>query len=380
MSTEHTKHEQILASFVQGECPNIAAQPVPLLSEDAIQILREALTTARDHRNWLEAAHITNALTLVHFHAFDLFAARREAEESLSLLRAANDVSEATARVLGNLATINYYAGEVPAALTCINDALQIAINQNKPLLHGYFWCSLASIQCYGGQYTAASQSFDQARQLFVAEGNGLGIAWQQYVQGCEQDQDQGNFDQALEKLQAALPLLREKTTPKITIEILFGLAVAYLNQGDTKNADSRLGEAERLLTEGKYHWYRPKLFQLKAQLALAEGNFKLAAQHVHRGLSMVGDHGDLRTLSPLYRLLATILQQEHSSMDSIMNALDRAMAVGRTRARRLDLALALKETGTYMKVFANRATARARGSGFLFEAEQMLTEMGLPT
>jgi hypothetical protein len=39
-----------------------------------------------------------------------------------------------------------------------------------------------------------------------------------------------------------------------------------------------------------------------------------------------------------------------------------------------------LKETGAYMKVFANRATARARGSGFLFEAEQMLTEMGLPT
>jgi len=92
-----------------------------------------------------------------------------------------------------------------------------------------------------------------------------------------------------------------------------------------------------------------------------------------------VGDHGDLRTCRHLYgsrHYPATGAQFDGFDYD----ALDRAMAVGRTRARRLDMALALKETGTYMKVFANRATARARGSGFLFELNKCSTEMGLPT
>jgi len=380
MKTERAKYLEILTSFTQGECPNIAAQPVPRRTEDNVEILQDALTTARAHQNWAEAVRINKVLMLLRFNAFDMFAARREAEEAISLLNASGNVSENRACVLDDLATINLYAGEATPALAYSNEAIQLAMNEKLPLMQGYFLCTVGAIQCYAGQYPSASQSFAQARQLFLKEENGLGIAWWQYLQACEQDRDQGNYGQMAEHLHAALPVLREKTTPKIVIETLFGLADAYLHQPDALKAKAHLDEAEHLLVEGKHHWYRPKLYLLKAQLALVEKDNKLAAQHVHKGLSMVGDQGDLRTLSPLYRLLAAILQSEHTPIDSVLNALERAIAAGRTRARRLDLALALKDTGTCMKVFSTRATARARGSGFLFEAEQLLTEMGLPT
>jgi len=46
----------------------------------------------------------------------------------------------------------------------------------------------------------------------------------------------------------------------------------------------SRLDEAERLLTEGNITGTVRNFFNSKHSLPLREGNFKLAAQHVHRG------------------------------------------------------------------------------------------------
>jgi hypothetical protein len=203
-------------------------------------------------------------------------------------------------------------------------------------------------------------------------------MAWLHYCQASAQDRDQGNIDRMLERLQVALPLLREKTSFKIAIEILLALAEGVLRLNDPTKANDLLAEAEQLLNTGKYYWYRPTLFMLKARLAFQQSDFKSAAQHIYKGLGMVGDQGDPQMLSPLYRLLAIILQHERSEQDSVMNALERAMAAGRSRARCLDLALALKEAGNYVKATAMRPTARARGSGFLFEAENMLTEMGI--
>jgi hypothetical protein len=39
-----------------------------------------------------------------------------------------------------------------------------------------------------------------------------------------------------------------------------------------------------------------------------------------------------------------------------------------------------LQQAGLHLKRFASRPTLRARGSGFLFEADSLFGEMGLPT
>src|SRR5262249_14431966 len=133
------------------------------------------------------------------------------------------------------------------------------------------------------------------------------------------------------------------------------------------------------LIAEGKHYFYRSEAYLLKTQLAFAEGNFKLAYKHACAGLGAVGDLGDVRVLASLYRLLAILLERDRNRVDDAHDALERSIVVGRERARRLDLALALRQCGLHLKRFANRPTLRARGSGFLFEAERLFAEMGIP-
>lgn len=79
-----------------------------------------------------------------------------------------------------------------------------------------------------------------------------------------------------------------------------------------------------------------------------------------------------------LYRILAFLLEREQDRVEDAYDALSRAIAMGRVRSYRLDLALALQQTGRHLKRFASRATQRARGSGYLFEAHRLFREMDL--
>jgi ATP/maltotriose-dependent transcriptional regulator MalT len=195
-----------------------------------------------------------------------------------------------------------------------------------------------------------------------------------------EYARDQGQFKVAADELEKALPVLREKAPVQMVIEGLLALADSYLRQGDLKRADEVLAQAESLVIQGKRYWYRPELYLLRAQAAVAADHIEQASQHAYQGLSAVGDSGDLRMLAPLYRTLGSILGRDRKRSEDAYDALERAMSVGRARARKLDLALALQEAGLHLKRFANRPTLRARGSGFLFEADSLFGEMGLPT
>jgi hypothetical protein len=155
-------------------------------------------------------------------------------------------------------------------------------------------------------------------------------------------------------------------------------LADCYLLTKDLIKSDNLLKEAEGLLTSGKRFWSRPELFLLKSRFAVAEENQPQAIKFAYTGLGMVGDQGDHRMLVSLYRALASLLEQDRSRGDDTQDALDRAIAIGRKRARRVELALALKQAGLYLKHFGNRPTIRARSAGFLYEAERMIAEMGL--
>jgi tetratricopeptide (TPR) repeat protein len=195
-----------------------------------------------------------------------------------------------------------------------------------------------------------------------------------------EYARDQGQFQAAADQLEKALPVLREKAPVQTVIEGLLALADSYLRQGDLTRADDVLAQIESLVIQGKRHWYRPELYLLRAQAAVAADHIEQASQHAYTGLSAVGAFGDLRLLSPLYRALGSILGRDRNRAEDAYDALERAMAVGRARARKLDLALALQQAGLHLKRFANRPTLRARGAGFLFEADSLFGEMGLQT
>jgi len=179
--------------------------------------------------------------------------------------------------------------------------------------------------------------------------------------------------------LDAALPALREKASPRAVIEVLLTLADACICEDNLTRAGQLLKEVETLIAEGKRYWHRPEWYLIKARLASAEGDLKQATKFAYSGLGVAGDQGDLRVLAAIYSTLATLLERDRTRLEDAQDALERAIVTGRSRARRLHLARALQHAGLHFKHFANRPTVRARSSGFLYEAERMCADMGLP-
>ncbi|HLY24981.1 MAG TPA: hypothetical protein VKQ72_01500 [Aggregatilineales bacterium] len=383
MSVEQAKKTQTPAEIIKvytdaaGECPVIVGQPIPAGSDDAIQVLQRALTFARDDGNWLLAAQLSSTLGLIYFDRANLYDARERTSEAVSFLRHA-DNKEQLARTLGNLSTITYYAGESDTALEAAREAAKLAGEAGLTLLQGFLLCNVGAVLSYRGEYRAGSESFEQAHQIFMREEDDLGMAWWQSNKAREQDRDQGRCAEAIEQIKTALPTLREKTTPKVVIENLLALADSYLCVGDQIHATEIVQEADALIAEKKLYWYRAESCLLKARFAFAQDDLKQASRLAHMGLGLVGDQGDLRTLSALYRMVSLIHERDKTRREDTQDALDRAIAVGRSRSRRLELALSLRQAGLHLKAFGNRPLLRARSSGFLFESERMFKEMDL--
>src|SRR5262249_18412721 len=153
---------------------------------------------------------------------------------------------------------------------------------------------------------------------------------------GREYLHDQNDCAKVVQQLDAALPVLREKASPRAVIDALLTLVDACICQGNLSRASDLLKEVEKLIMDGKRYWHRPEWYLMKARLASAEGDFKQAAKFASTGLGISGDQGDLRMLTAIYNTLATLLERDRTRLEDAQDALERALATGRARARRL--------------------------------------------
>lgn len=372
--------EEILAAYASGQRYGVNGQRLPVDTDESIEAHHRALEVARASQATSLVAHLTYLIGLIHLERFDLHEAQELTTEAANLARELSD-SELLAKILGNLSVVEHYLGNGESAITQANEAVQVACSLGSTPLSGYLLCSCAAIQCYIGQYPVARDTFAQARAVFERAEDDLGIAWCQYVFAREYARDQGQFARAIEQLESAMPTLRENISCPHLVSAQLALADNYIRQGNLHIGSDLIQQADGLINTSKLHWHRPESLLLKAQLAIAEKNFKLAARHAYAGLGAAGAFGDLRVLTALYRVLSSILEQESDKperLDDAYNALERGMSIGRVRARRLDLALTLHCAGQHLKSFATRPTLRARGSGFLFEADGLFKEMGI--
>lgn len=360
-----------------ASCPALMAQRIPAASDDTIQALRQALALARDSREWQIVARYSAVLGLIYFERLNLHDARLNMQESVTMLRLLDD-KQKVAQMLGNLAVVEYYLGNSDNALVSARESAQLASELNEHTFKGYFVTTVAAILAYQGLYADADAAFNEAQAAFAHTEDDLAIAWWQFTHSRELARDRSECSAAIQELEAALPVLREHTAPQIVIESLLTLADCYLSTKNLGRAETFLKEAEVLVAQNKRFWSRPELFLLKSRFAIAEGNTAQALKFAYSGLGSVGDQGDYRILAPLYRTLANLLEQDRSRGDDTQDALDRAIAIGRKRSRRLELARALQQAGLHLKHFGNRPTIRARSAGFMYEAERMLTEMGM--
>ncbi len=353
-------------------------QPLPGIEERTFQILQRALTIARDSHMPAMIARIADLLGILYLEHFDLYEARQRCEEATSIFRAL-DAKEQLCRSLGTLAMIEYYMGDGNTAFTLIREAVDKACELNLAPLSGYYLCTLGMICCHLGKYQEGQSAFEQAHVVFAEREDDLGNAWWNYVQARAYDRDCGQHEQAIERLELAQSMLKEKVSCQPMIEILLALADCYLHTGKLDRAGELIVEADEKINVEKCFWYRPESYLLKAQISLEKDTTKQALRQIYSGLAVAGDQGDLRILAPLYRLLASVLEQDRNRLEDAFDSLERGMAAGRVQGRFLDLALTYRQAGMHLKRFSNRPTLRARGSGYLFEADRMIKQMRIP-
>ncbi|MEP7288923.1 MAG: hypothetical protein ABI947_24485 [Chloroflexota bacterium] len=370
---------QILADYANAVeiCPVITGQMFSTHIDDTLDMLQQALVPGQGSQEPLQAAQIRALLGRLHFEQANLYDARLQTEAAVLFMRRLNNEQQ-LAQWLGNLATIEFYDGNPDTALIYVFEAALIAEALGLSRLHGYLLCTLGAILCYLGQYEKAEANFAQAQQIFIQQEDELGIAWQQFTRAREYARDLGTHAQVIQQLELALPILREKSAHPVIIEGWLALADSYIGMRNMKRASELLQQVDDLSVKEKYYWCRAETYLVKAHLTAAENDYPQASKYIYKALGLVGDKGDLRILTVLYRTLASILARDRNHDDDTRNALDRAIATGRARARRLDIALALRQAGQYHKQMANRPTIRARSAGFLFEADRMLNEMGI--
>ncbi|PJF37158.1 MAG: hypothetical protein CUN49_01700 [Candidatus Thermofonsia Clade 1 bacterium] len=276
------------------------------------------------------------------------------------------------------LAGLHWALGEAENALENLQKALHLA-NQNdwiEPV--GYLLSLKSAALCYIGQYAAAHELFVQAEAFFKRHNDECGVAWQQHLMAREYHLDMGNFAVAQRQATAAGAFFRARNVWHAYVESLLTQARAALGLAQPRHAAELLRQADGLIAERALTWFAPEYHWLRAEVALAEGTPRLAAKHCYNGLNSINYGGDLRPLAVLYMTLGKALEVDRSQLAAAQDAFERALAAARDRARSLHVAQAYQAAGLCLKRYSNLMTVRARGSGYLFEAERRFKALGL--
>ncbi|GAB4548079.1 MAG: hypothetical protein OHK0023_10500 [Anaerolineae bacterium] len=278
----------------------------------------------------------------------------------------------------GALAGICLLLGDYDLAENQVGQAIKLASEGARPSHLGYYKCIQGAAQCALGKYEIGCENFDSAEAIFSQAGDALGVAWTQHLLAREYHTDNGTHLEALNQLNLALPVFRTHGVYHGLIENLLTQTANLIAIGDMRRATDILRQTEAQINERDQCWFLPELSLLQAKIALAENRAATAARHAYHGLSQIGNCGDLRMLSALYLVLGISLESDRAHIVNARDALQRAVNVGRGRARRIDLARGLRALGMHLKHYSQRMTGRARGSGFLFEAEHLFAEIGV--
>jgi tetratricopeptide (TPR) repeat protein len=276
------------------------------------------------------------------------------------------------------LAGLHWALGESENALASLQKALHLAHQNSLTDSVGYLLSLQSAALCYIGQYAAAHALFAQTESLFRRQNDELGVAWQQHLMAREYYLDLGNFAAAQRAAAQASSFFRANNLWHAYAESLLTQAHSALGAGEPRRAADFLKQAEGLIAERNLKWLAPEYHWLRARTALAEGTPRLAARHCHNALNAVNNGGDVRLLTALYVTLGKALEPDRSQQADAQDAFERALAA-RERARCLHVAQAYLAIGLHLKRYSQRMTMRARGSGYLFEAERRYKALGLP-
>lgn len=296
----------------------------------------------------------------------------------LALIRPSGD-QDRLAKYLSQLGWVYLQRGEGKLALSAYEEAAGIlrSIDMEGRKL-GAVLSRMANALCFNGQYKKARECLDEASALFAQSDDRVGLAKCQLVRGRALERDLGEREVAIENLNAALDGLSQTNDTDATLEALLALADIQTQLDQTEEANENLRLAQTYIELERARWFWPEYHLIAGRMAIKQEDYTAARDHAYKALSLISGRGDARTLPSIYLLLAQALQAtQPDRTNAIQDALNRSVSAARGRSRRLDQVVALDSIGRYLKD-EEKSTSKARGSGYLFEAELLMKQMGL--
>ncbi|MCZ7547189.1 MAG: tetratricopeptide repeat protein [Anaerolineae bacterium] len=346
--------------------------------QEAQRPLQRALDMARASGDRAAIARTAMVMGMMYGEEHRLIEALAMFDEALALVRPSGDRLR-TAAYLYNEGELFFRRGEADRAIAAYNEAIDIFRAIDARVMLGYALSGMCQVLCFAGQYGPARLHIDEAERIFAENDDEFGPFWCMSARGRDLERDLGACDAARDHLQTVVVSLGQTSYTDETLYALLALADVQVRLGALDVAEATLAEAGALIQTAQAHWFLPEHELVTGQLAMARDDPAAALDSARRALAAVGVNGDPRTLPAIYRLLARALQETGADdADMVHDALERSVAAARGRARKLDLALSLRALGQFLKQRADRPTNQARGSGYLFEADLLFSEMGI--
>jgi tetratricopeptide (TPR) repeat protein len=299
-----------------------------------------------------------------------LFDALREVEAAATIARNEKN-NEQLGHLLQRSGSIRLILGETNKLVDVFQEAEMLV--GSSTMLHLEVGCAL----CYTGYYLRGKNRMEQAYKRNPTNEMTRGLFYA--AMGLLYYRDLGRYDEAFSQLNYALETLQDQQI-HTRAAVLIGMADLHNRRAQLDKAQEWLDKADEHLKKHKIFWHRPMWYATAARHALLRKDHRGAIGYTRKGLGAVDDRGDLRSLPMLYRMLASGMEANPDLVDDARDARQRSVVAARARASRIELAHALYELGQHFKLFYRRTTQRARGAGYLYEAEQIFRETGTPS
>jgi tetratricopeptide (TPR) repeat protein len=296
-----------------------------------------------------------------------------DAQKTAESLREVSEQRSVYAEAMRRLGQLRLILGMFSEATEALQEA-ELVLG-STPDLHFEIGCAL----CRAGYFYRGKHRLELAAKRTPASEAMTGLY--HLAIGSLYHRMQGQYSEADTHLENALNTLPESQK--------FNVSRALLSRADVAIAQKRFDDAQAFLQKAEDHlkannlyWTRPAWFGIAGRLALAKNEASTAITLSRKGLGAIDDRGDLRDLPMLYRVLASALESfstpESTLIEDARDARHRAVAAARKYASRLEMAQTLYELGQHFKLHYLKVTQRARGSGYLYEAEQIFKELGI--
>ncbi len=310
----------------------------------ALSHLRKAEKICVDENNNFHLALVMEALSYTHYLCKDMELSLEAMQRSVALSREfSTPINLGIA--LNNIGFVQYMLGRYEEAVHTFDEAVVIGRDSGRNLLVPAL-SNRGAARCGMGWFSLALLDFQEAMSLLTTMNypslqveTHLFWGFEYYCALAEWEQARHQFERA-----SALIDLQPESYGEEKVRLLLGLGQVELMKGSLAVARTRLKEADRLINEKGFAWWRPVADYFLGLLNLHSHTPEKALKHFENGLK-AGDDAGCPDYKPLILWQLALLETGDKRADYF----EQCVAAANKRSRYQDRVTCLKEAGTWM-------------------------------